>query len=70
MMKSEVLSKIDSDENLGGIECRTDLNFVLERIEINKGEGRSRSSHEGPHSVFGDETPLYKNGVRVAERQL
>ncbi|KAF1850929.1 uncharacterized protein K460DRAFT_373064 [Cucurbitaria berberidis CBS 394.84] len=72
-MVSSGLSKIDSDESLGGIECRTDLNVVVEDIKTAKdfsGDGSSRSSHEAPHSVFGDETPLHKNSVRVMERQL
>ncbi|OAL50999.1 hypothetical protein IQ07DRAFT_508713 [Pyrenochaeta sp. DS3sAY3a] len=61
------LSKIDSDESLGGIECRTDLNVTVEHV---KGDGSSRSSHEAPTSVFGDEIPLHRNGVRIMERQL
>jgi hypothetical protein len=61
------LSKIDSDESLGGIECRTDLNVTVEHV---KGDASSRSSHDAPVSVFGDETPLHRNGVRVMERQL
>ena len=69
MMKSAGLSKIDSDENLGGIECRTDLTVVVENIDP-KGTGSLRSSNEVEHSVFGDEIPLHKNDVRVKERQL
>lgn len=63
------LTKIDSDESLGGIECRTDLNVTVEHVK-DAGSGSSRSSHEAPVSVFGDETPLHKNGVRVIERQM
>ncbi|KAH7348136.1 hypothetical protein BKA66DRAFT_432423 [Pyrenochaeta sp. MPI-SDFR-AT-0127] len=71
MGRSDGLSKIDSDESLGGIECRTDLNVVVERID-QKGSPSSRSSNEVAHSVFGDETPLHhhKNGMRVMQRQL
>lgn len=69
MMKSAGLSKIDSDEDLGGIECRTDLTVVVESIDHKRAES-SKSSNEIEHSVFGDEVPLHKNGVRVNERQL
>jgi hypothetical protein len=69
MMRSAGLSQIDSDEDLGGIECRTDLTVVVESID-HKGAESSKSSNEIAHSVFGDEVPLYKNGVRVNERQL
>jgi hypothetical protein len=69
MMRSAGLSQIDSDEDLGGIECRTDLTVVVESID-HKGAESSKSSNEIAHSVFGDEVPLHKNGVRVNERQL
>lgn len=69
------LGKIDSDESLGGIECRTELNVVVEEIDSAKSEYRqgssSRSSREAkPYSVFEDETPLHKNTVRVQERVM
>lgn len=68
------LSKIDSDESLGGIECRTDLNVVVEDIDSGKDfrQGTSsRSSREAaPYSIFGDETPLHKSTMRVQERAL
>ncbi|KAF2847247.1 hypothetical protein T440DRAFT_210805 [Plenodomus tracheiphilus IPT5] len=78
MMKSNGLSKIDSDENLGGIECRTDLSVKVETVGKefpNTATGSSsRSSREATRSVFdqhfgvSDETPLHKNNVRVTER--
>ncbi|KAJ4367022.1 hypothetical protein N0V83_007552 [Neocucurbitaria cava] len=70
------LSKIDSDESLGGIECRTDLRIEVEDAKtagvFGRREGGSERSslHEVAHSVFGDETPLHKNSVRVMERRL
>jgi hypothetical protein len=34
-------------------------------------EGSSRSSNDAPApSVFGDETPLHKQGMRVQEREV
>lgn len=66
------LNKIDSDESLGGIECRTDLDIVVEDVRTGKecGDGHSsRSSREAPCSAFGDETPLHKDGVRVLEKR-
>jgi hypothetical protein len=69
MMRSAGLSQIDSDEDLGGIECRTDLTVVVESID-HKGAESPKSSNEIAHSVFGDEVPLHKNDVRVNDRQL
>ncbi|KAL6702698.1 hypothetical protein ACN47E_001022 [Coniothyrium glycines] len=68
------LSKIDSDESLGGIECRTDLNVVVEdagSAKEYKQQSSSRTSKEAtPYSVFGDETPLQTKTIRVQERVL
>lgn len=76
MTKSNGLSKIDSDESLGGIECRTDLNITVERVEVKEYPtgSSSRSSREANRSVFdqhfGDETPLHKNNVRIMESTI
>lgn len=70
------LSKIDSDESLGGIECRTDLNITVEDMHPRKSEfqretSSSRGSTEAkPYSPFEDETPLHKNTHRVQERAI
>ncbi|KAH7128209.1 hypothetical protein B0J11DRAFT_264623 [Dendryphion nanum] len=73
-IKSERPAKNDSDESLsmGDIHCRTDLNVVVEHVDNTKEreEASSRSSNEAPHSMFGDETPLHKNGVYVSERPV
>jgi hypothetical protein len=54
---TDVLSKID-------------LNVVVERVESKKGDGSSRSSHEAPHSMFGDDIPLQKEHMRMRSHQL
>ncbi|KAI8940925.1 hypothetical protein NX059_002180 [Plenodomus lindquistii] len=80
MMKSAGLSKIDSDESLGGIECRTDLSVKVETVgkefpSTNTGSS-SRSSREANRSMFdqhfavSDETPLHKDHTRVTERTM
>jgi hypothetical protein len=80
-LRSAGLSKIDSDEDLGGIECRTDLHITHEdRTDFDRKdfgdrkdfiEGSSRSSNDAPTpSVFDDTAPLHKNGLRVQERQM
>ena len=78
-LRSPGLSKIDSDESLGGIECRTDLNVTVEHVEkgqpfVANHSTSSRSSREASRSVFdqhfGDETPLHKNHIRVMERAV
>lgn len=70
MIKSLGLSKIDSDESLGGIQRRTDVNVTVEKIEHTMGQGSERSSHEMAHSVFGDDAPLRKHGVIIKEAPL
>jgi hypothetical protein len=73
--------KTDSRNNIEsatGIHCRTDLNIVVEHVDVDsasdnsiteeKRSGSSRSSTEGIHSCFGDETPLRKNGIVVTEK--
>ncbi|KAF1947038.1 hypothetical protein EJ02DRAFT_334813 [Clathrospora elynae] len=75
-MMSPGLSKIDSDESLGGIECRTDLSISVEDRKDFDGKGFgldgssvSSNSHDAPAlSMFGDETPLHKQGVRKSEK--
>lgn len=75
-LRSPGLSKIDSDESLdlGGIQCRTELRITHEdRKDISErrdfAENSSRSSNEAPaSSVFGDETPLHKQGFRTQEK--
>lgn len=68
MMQSIGLGKIDSDESLGGIECRTDVNVVVEKLH--KGEGSMRSSTDGVNA-FGDDIPLRKTGdLRIIERSV
>jgi len=77
-LRSPGLSKIDSDESLGGIERRTDLNVTVEKVENPRefplNSTSSRSSREASRSVFdqhfGDETPLHKNRVKVQERAV
>jgi hypothetical protein len=50
--------KMNSDEGLGAIHCRTDLSVAVEEIESSgRAEASSRSSNEG-RSMFGDEMPL------------
>jgi hypothetical protein len=73
--RSKIHSRNDSDESLGQIHRTTELNVVVEHVDVNKlkgsSEGSSRSSHETPHSMFGDETPLHKNGnVRITGKAL
>lgn len=62
-------SRSDSNEGRGEIHCRTDLNVVVEQINMSKEEeleaSSSRSSNETPHSMFGDETPLHKFNMKV-----
>ncbi|KAF2014175.1 hypothetical protein BU24DRAFT_348590 [Aaosphaeria arxii CBS 175.79] len=64
----------ESDESLGVIECRTDLKIVVEDVGSKDGhdnaEGSSRSSQEAPYSMFGDETPLHKDNIRVTEKRM
>ncbi|ORX97401.1 hypothetical protein BCR34DRAFT_548659 [Clohesyomyces aquaticus] len=63
-------TSIDSDEELGKIHCRTDLHVVSECMGKVGGRGEhgsERSSGEAARSVFGDETPLHKNGGKVSE---
>lgn len=69
MFRSVGLSKSDCDDSLGGIERRTDVNVVVTRID-QKETPSSRSSNEAAHSVFGDETPLHKSGMRMMQRPL
>jgi hypothetical protein len=67
---SQTLSKIDSEESLGGIHCQTDLNVTVERMDSNKGDGSSRNSQDAPHSMFGDDIPLHRERMQVHSRQL
>jgi hypothetical protein len=77
-VRSPGLSKIDSDDSLdlGGIQCTTDLRITHEdrKDYVDRKdfvEGSSRSSNDAPApSVFGDETPLHKQGMRVQEREV
>ncbi|KAJ4368498.1 hypothetical protein N0V86_009403 [Didymella sp. IMI 355093] len=72
--RSKVHSRNDSDESLGHIHRTTELNVVVEHVDVDKkngSEGSSRSSHETPHSMFGDETPLHKNGeIRITGKAM
>ena len=72
--RSKIHSRNDSDESLGQIHRTTELNVVVEHVNVDKkggSEGSSRSSHETPHSMFGDETPLHKNGnIRITGKAL
>jgi hypothetical protein len=71
-MRSPGLSKIDSDDSLdlGGIQCTTDLRITHEDRK-DFVEGSSRSSNDAPApSMFGDETPLHKQGTRIREREV
>ncbi|KAJ8107815.1 hypothetical protein OPT61_g8602 [Boeremia exigua] len=69
--RSKIHSRNESDESLGQIHRTTELNVVVEHVDKlkNSSEGSSRSSHETPHSMFGDETPLHKNGnIRITAK--
>jgi hypothetical protein len=70
--KSKIHSRNDSDESLGQIHRTTELNVVVEHVgKLKDGsEGSSRSSHETPQSMFGDETPLHKNNIRITGKVL
>jgi hypothetical protein len=63
-------SRNNSDDLKGQIRCQTDLNVVVEQVNITSEDGRSRSSrssNEAPaYSVFGDETPLHKENLAKA----
>ncbi|KAF1839021.1 hypothetical protein BDW02DRAFT_540403 [Decorospora gaudefroyi] len=72
---------LDMGRGLGGIECRTDLHITHEdRKDLDAKdfvdrkdfvEGSSRGSNDAPTpSVFGDETPLHKKGMRIQEREM
>ena len=65
---NDILSANGSEESLGGIHCQTDLNVTVERVDTKKG-GSSRSSQEAPHSMFGDDIPLHKQGLQVSSRE-
>lgn len=75
MMRTSGLSKIDSGDSLGGIECRTELSVRVETVEKESPNtttgASSRSSREAIRSVFdqhfgmSDDMPLHKNDVRV-----
>ncbi|KAJ4322246.1 hypothetical protein N0V94_002476 [Neodidymelliopsis sp. IMI 364377] len=70
---SKIHSRNDSDESLGQIHRTTELNVVVEHVDKMKdsSEGSSRSSHETPQSMFGDETPLHmKNNVRITGKAM
>jgi hypothetical protein len=69
---NHVLGDDDSMESLGGIHCQTDLNVVVERIETptKKGAPSSRSSQEGPHSMFGDDIPLHNKNFHVHAQEV
>lgn len=72
-MKGLGHKKNDSDESLGRIHCRTDVHVTTHdrKNEADMNErASSRSSGEAPHSMFGDETPLHKGGIRVTERTV
>jgi hypothetical protein len=62
---NHVLSASGSEESLGGIHCQRDLHVMVEHVEANKGAQSTRSSQEGPHSMFGDDIPLQDKNVRV-----
>lgn len=72
--RSKIHSRNDSDESLGQIHRTTELNVVVEHVDKVKGSSEgssSRSSHETPHSMFGDDIPLHKNGnIRVTGKAL
>ncbi|KZM25774.1 uncharacterized protein EKO05_0002561 [Ascochyta rabiei] len=70
--RSKIHSRNDSDESLGQIHRTTELNVVVEHVDKLKesSEGSSRSSHENPQSMFGDETPLHKNNIRITGKAL
>ncbi|KAF2621548.1 hypothetical protein BU25DRAFT_404372 [Macroventuria anomochaeta] len=71
-IRSKIHSRNDSDESLGHIHRTTELNVVVEHVDKLKdsSEGSSRSSHETPQSMFGDETPLHKNNIRITGKVL
>jgi hypothetical protein len=68
-------STYGSDEAIEGIHCRTDVHVVHGAVDkdilqdIVEREV-STSSGEAPHSLFGDETPLYRNRVRTTEKLM
>ena len=71
--RSKIHSRNDSDESLGQIHRTTELNVVVEHVDLKEGGsgGSSRSSHETPHSMFGDETPLHKNSqIRITGKAM
>lgn len=71
---TKVHSRNDSDESLGQIHRTTELNVVVEHVDLKdggSGGGSSRSSHETPRSMFGDETPLHKNSqIRITGKAM
>lgn len=70
--RSKFHSRNDSEESLGQIHRTTELNVVVEHVDKFKesSEGSSRSSHETPHSMFGDEAPLHKNNIQITGKAL
>lgn len=66
---NDIMSGNGSDDSLGGIHCQTDLNVVVEHVEVRKGAESGRSSREGP-SLFDDDAPLRKNEARVTAKQM
>jgi hypothetical protein len=65
--------KNSSDSSLGGIHCRTDVHVMSHdrKDDADLGErASSRSSGEAPRSMFEDDTPLNKSGVRITERAV
>lgn len=70
--RTKIHSRNGSDESLGQIHRTTELNVVVEHVGNLKesSEGSSRSSHETPQSMFGDEAPLHKNNIRITGKVL
>lgn len=70
--RSKIHSRNDSDESLGQIHRTTELNVVVEHVDKLKdgSEGSSRSSHETPQSMFGDETPLHKKNIQITAKAV
>jgi hypothetical protein len=66
----DIMDDNDSVESMGGIHCQRDVNVTVERVESKKNAGSSRSSQEGPHSMFDDDTPLQKRGAQVHAFEL
>ncbi|KAF2686643.1 hypothetical protein K458DRAFT_362841 [Lentithecium fluviatile CBS 122367] len=63
-----------SDDELGGITRKTELNVVVESAEKDvHGDGSNSKEHslaETMGDTYGDEIPLHKNGLRIQETKV